>query len=157
MGVSTHRRDTRQSGFTLVELAIVVLIMGTLAAMVVPAYSNYINNAKITRAIGDIRAIEKDIATREAANRPLPLTLVDIGRGGLLDPWKHPYEYLNFSTIKGKGPMRKDRFLVPLNSTYDLYSKGKDGKSKPPLNAKDSLDDIIRANDGGFVGLASGY
>ena len=126
MGISTQRLDTRQSGFTLVELAVVVLILGTLAAMAAPAYTNYINAAKVTRAIGDIRALEKDIVTYEAANGPPPLTLADIGRGGLLDPWKRPYEYLNFSTIKGKGPMRKDRFLVPLNSTYDLYSKGKE-------------------------------
>jgi len=46
---------------------------------------------------------------------------------------------------------------VPLNSTYDLYSKGKDGASASPLTAKASADDVIRANDGGYIGLASGY
>jgi len=42
-----------------------------------------------------------------------------------------------------------------LNSTYDLYSKGKDGQSKPPLTTKMSQDDILRANDGAFVDLAA--
>jgi general secretion pathway protein G len=44
-----------------------------------------------------------------------------------------------------------------LNSTYDLYSKRKDGQSSSPLTAKASRDDIIRANDGGYIGLASAY
>jgi len=56
-----------------------------------------------------------------------------------------------------KGKARKDKFLVPLNSTYDLYSKGKDGQSKLPLTAKASKDDIIRASDGAFIGLASEF
>ena len=55
------------------------------------------------------------------------------------------------------GQARKDHFLVPLNSDYDLYSKGPDGKSSPPLTAEASRDDIIRANDGAYFGLASDY
>jgi len=55
------------------------------------------------------------------------------------------------------GQARKDRFLVPLNSDYDLYSNGKDGDSKPPLNAKESHDDVVRANNGAYIGLASQY
>jgi general secretion pathway protein G len=47
--------------------------------------------------------------------------------------------------------------LVPINSTYDLYSMGKDGKTKAPITAQDSRDDIIRANDGLFIGLASDF
>ena len=52
------------------------------------------------------------------------------------------------------GKPRKDRFLHPINSDYDLYSMGKDGESVEPLTAKKSHDDVIRANDGSFVGLA---
>ncbi|HRC45374.1 MAG TPA: hypothetical protein PLT27_15085, partial [Nitrospira sp.] len=52
------------------------------------------------------------------------------------------------------GKPRKDRFLHPINSDYDLYSMGKDGESVEPLTAQKSHDDVIRANDGGFVGLA---
>ena len=53
--------------------------------------------------------------------------------------------------------MLKDRFLVPINSDFDLYSMGKDGKSQMPLTAKDSRDDIIRANDGAYIGLAYAF
>ncbi|MEE8148540.1 MAG: hypothetical protein V3T24_13110, partial [Longimicrobiales bacterium] len=49
---------------------------------------------------------------------------------------------------------RKDKFLVPINSDFDLYSLGSDGKSTPPLGAKASKDDIIRANDGSYMGIA---
>ena len=59
--------------------------------------------------------------------------------------------------MKGNGQARKDRFLVPLNSDYDLYSMGADGKSSSPINAKNSLDDIIRASNGSYVGLAANF
>jgi general secretion pathway protein G len=80
-----------------------------------------------------------------------------MGDGNLLDPWGNPYQYLNHYTMKGNGQARKDRFLKPLNSDYDLYSMGKDGQSSPPLQAKPSLDDVIRASNGSYVGLASNF
>jgi len=74
-----------------------------------------------------------------------------------LDPWGNPYQYLNFDNVNGQGQKKKDKFLVPLNSTYDLYSMGKDGNTSTALTANASQDDIVRANDGAFVGLASQY
>jgi general secretion pathway protein G len=38
-----------------------------------------------------------------------------------------------------------------------LYSMGKDEKSRPPLTAQMSRDDIVRANDGNFIGMAAEY
>ena len=55
------------------------------------------------------------------------------------------------------GAARKDGNLVPINTNYDLCSFGKDGKSKAPLRAKDSHDDIIYANDGSYIGPASEF
>jgi general secretion pathway protein G len=46
---------------------------------------------------------------------------------------------------------------VPLNSDYDLYSRGKDGLSQPRITDPVSLDDVIRGNDGAFLGLAAKY
>ena len=111
------------------------------------------------KAVADIRVLDGEIGVFEVNNGRLPDSLDEIGRGTLRDAWGNGYEFLNFSTLKGagKGKMRKDRFLVPLNSTYDLYSKGKDGRSQAPLTARDSWDDVIRANDGGYIGLASAY
>jgi general secretion pathway protein G len=76
---------------------------------------------------------------------------------GLMDPWGNPYQYLNLTGGAPPGQARKDKFLVPINSTFDLYSMGPDGESQPPLTAEASRDDIIRANDGGYLGRASEY
>jgi general secretion pathway protein G len=155
--VRVRSRDSA-SGFTLIELLIVLLIIGTLAGLAVPSFTQYLEQARTIRAVAEIRLIEKEIALREVASDPLPNTLGDLG-WTKLDSWGHPYQYLSFAAAGPgyKGKARKDKFLVPLNSTYDLYSMGKDGQSKTPLTAKTSWDDVIRANDGAYVGLASGY
>ncbi len=57
----------------------------------------------------------------------------------------------------GVGGARKDRFLVPINSDFDIYSMGKDQDTVAPLNPPKSHDDIIRASDGGFYGLAKNF
>jgi general secretion pathway protein G len=144
-------------GFTLVELMVVIVVISALSAIATPSYQSYIEKARITKAIAEIRILDKEIFAYEMTNKELPDTLSDIGRGTLKDPWDHPYQYVNFANISGKGEMRKDRFMVPLNTDYDLYSMGKDGVSKPPLTAKNSHDDIIRANNGNYVGKASEY
>ena len=46
---------------------------------------------------------------------------------------------------------------MPINSTYDLYSMGADGRTALALTASYSLDDVVRANDGSYIGLASSY
>ena len=57
----------------------------------------------------------------------------------------------------GSGGGRKDRFGVSLNSDFDLYSMGKDRSSAASLSTPPSHDDILRANDGDFVGVASDF
>ena len=154
---SPDRRWDAQRGFTLVELLIVLAVLMTIMAIAVPNLVAAIESARIARAVADIRALETDIDLYELQNGKLPNTLADVGRANILDPWGTPYQYLNFANAKGKGQMRKDRFLVPLNTSYDLYSKGQNRQSVPPITAKASQDDILRANDGAFLGLASQY
>ena len=85
-----------------------------------------------------------------------PRTSHEIGQGRVLDPWDKPYQYINHAR-EPKSDFRKDRSIIPINTDFDLYSSGKDGASSPPLTVKASRDDIIRANNGAFVGLASDY
>ncbi|MBI2357737.1 MAG: prepilin-type cleavage/methylation domain-containing protein [Deltaproteobacteria bacterium] len=153
----SQRRKIRGRGFSLAELLLVIATLGTIIGVAVPAYRDYLEKAKMTKAVTDIRTLEKGIQLYEDDTGALPNSLSDIGQASLPDPWGNPYVYLNISDAANRGAMRKDRFLVPLNSDYDLYSKGPDGRSRPPLTARDSWDDIIRANDGGYVGLASDY
>lgn len=150
-------RPYRAQGFSLVELLVVVAIILTIAAIAIPNLMSAIDLAKVARAVADITNLEEEIGLYQSINNVLPDDLSQVGYGGFLDPWGNPYEYLNHSTMKGNGKARKDRFLVPLNSDYDLYSKGKNGKSSSPITASDSQDDVIRASDGSYVGLASQF
>lgn len=148
----------KQNGFTLIELMIVIAIIGTLAAIGAVLFAVYIENARVSRAIIDIKTIAQGVMTYELFhpdNEP-PNSLSDIDMHTLLDPWGNPYEYQNFNNIPS-GKKRKNRNLVPLNSRYDIWSNGKDGKSQPPITSNLSEDDIIWANDGQYVGLASKY
>ena len=54
----------------------------------------------------------------------------------------------------GRGGPGQDKNLNPLNSDFDLYIVGNDGETKLPLTPKVSHDDVVRALDGRFVGLA---
>lgn len=217
--------ERRQQGFTIIELAIVTVIVGALAGLAVPTYLGYLDKARITRSIAEIRYISRAVDSYKTAYDVYPNTLADAGAGDIMDPWGNPYAYLNIaamslpgassggsggsggatggtggtggttgtggsggtstsggtapsSTTTGHGPgawlwilpeeayaaqsagtgpsarPRMDRFLHPINSDYDLYSMGKDGETVLPLTARQSHDDVIRANDGSFVGLA---
>lgn len=147
--------NRRLRGFTLIELTIVLTMMGMLAAMALPNLQNAIERARVARAIGDVRAVGLNIMTFNLSNDRLPDDLDEVGAGDLLDPWGNAYVYIPVED--GGGANRKDRFLVPINSDFDLYSMGPDGQSAPPLTAEPSRDDIVRANDGGFVGVAENY
>lgn len=149
-----------RGGFTLVELLTAIVIMGMLAGLGLPKLHEMVEQARVAKAIGDIRALQADLMAFEAGDQPLPVSLAAIGRGGLLDPWGNPYVYNNFSLSKAKGipaGARRDRFLVPLNTTFDLYSMGRDGASIPAISNGNGADDIVRANDGGYIGLGRKY
>ena len=154
-------RGTKKKAFTLIEVLLVVAIIGTLLALLVPGYTNLLEKSRTNRAIADIVRISRELDDFLMDNGNLPETLNDLIQQSkplnLIDPWGNLYAYL---VILGKkkneiqGKWRKDRFMVPINSDYDLYSMGKDEISIAPLTAQASWDDIIRASDGGFIGLA---
>lgn len=130
----------RSSGFTLIEIMLVVIIIGALAAMVIPRLTGRSDQAKVTAAKADIEAhlatalklYELDSGNFPTTSQGLDALLVKPTSSPIppnwngpyiekkpLDPWGRPYVY------SSPGDHRAD---------YDLSSKGKD------LNKED--DDI---------------
>jgi general secretion pathway protein G len=138
---------------------IAITVIGALLAIALPMFNSYKDQQKISVAIADLRVLDNQIKSYKLNNEKLPTALGDLPQVTPSDPWGRPYQYLNIedADAKAKGNIRKDKNLVPINSDFDLYSKGADGTSTPALTAKDSQDDIVRANDGGYYGLASKY
>lgn len=153
----TARTQKSYLGFTLIEVLLIIAIIGVLAAIATPSFFSYLGKARHVAVLQTIRNIEREIMVFEFENGRYPDDLAEVGLDKLADPWGNPYEYLNHATAKGKGKFRKNRSLNPVNEDFDLYSKGPDGESSSPFTAKNSQDDIIRANNGGFLGRVSEY
>ncbi len=143
------------------ELMAALAVVGLLAAIALPSYAAIIERQKVGQAGRDLQEIAMLIERYRTLRFSVPESLDDLGPNVNLpkDPWGRDYQYLNFdSPVPGiNGKIRKDHNLHPLNSEFDLYSLGKDGRSQAPLTAKASRDDVIWARDGGFVGLAEDY
>jgi general secretion pathway protein G len=141
---------------TLMELMTAVVIAGLLAAVGIPSYTAFANRAKVAVAIADIGAISGMLYRWQLATRDFPETLANAGLDGRIDPWGNPYEYLKIDTAK-TGQVRRDRNLRPINTDFDLYSRGPDGQTQTQLQGAKAQDDIVRANNGQFIGPASDY
>lgn len=151
-----ERLRCQNRGFTIIELMLIVGIVGILSSIAMTSYSKFVERAQFAQVLVDMGAIQRkiDIFLREFGDYPTTLDDVD---GVINDPWGNPYQYLNFDSTGANGKRRKDKNLVPINTDYDLYSMGEDGSSQAPLTAKASRDDIVRANNGSYIGLASKY
>lgn len=125
---------TKQTGFTLIEIMVVVVILGILASIVVPRIMDRPDTARVVKAKHDIRALESALNLYKLDNFHYPSTdqgleaLVEKPsgmpeakhwkQGGYVDrlpndPWGNPYNYLN----------------PGVNAEIDIYSFGADGKS----------------------------
>jgi prepilin-type N-terminal cleavage/methylation domain-containing protein len=138
-------------GFTLVELIVVTAILGILASLSIAAYNSYVIKAKNSRAIADIRTLSNEVTAYSAdngGNNPVDLNIIK--RGNLLDPWERPYVYTD---IAGGGIALQGPFLSMLNKDFDIYSKGENNLSAIAFGVAGNNDDIVRSNDGAFVGL----
>ena len=146
-------------GFGLLELMVTLVIASLLVSLAVPAYEMYAQRAKVSAAVGEIAELSLAIEQFRLRNDDrIPLSLAELGVDVPRDPWGRDYRFLNIpSTGNNKDGVRKDGRLNPLNSDFDLYSLGKDGASAGPLSAKESRDDIVRANNGAFIGLGEDY
>jgi general secretion pathway protein G len=144
-------------GFTLIELGLSLALLAVLVGLAIPSWGGWKNKALTKKAVEDIVAISAVVDQYLADTGALPADLGAIGRASMADPWGRAYVYLPLIDANARGQARKDHSLVPLNSDYDLYSKGPDGATAGPLTAQSSRDDILRANNGRFVGPASMY
>ena len=153
--MDTDRRVAPQTGYSVLELMLAVALIGVLAAVATPQYVRFQERARSALVILHLKAISDSLYVCEAETETLPLFLVDLDPelAGLTDPWGAPYRY---TRVEGTpiGQLRKDKFLVPINSDYDLWSAGPDGETSMPLTAKPSRDDIIRAGNGAYYGRA---
>lgn len=111
----TRRPPHRRSGFSLVEIMVVVVIIGMLAGAVTLKVTDYMKTARANRARSDIATIVKAVEQFEIQNSRYPD--IDEGISSLpirnkLDPWGHPYEYVR----PGK------------NEPFEVICYGKDGR-----------------------------
>ncbi len=140
-------------GFTLIELLVVMSLIGILASIAIPTFEDVRERAQVANAVGEISALQQEINEFRILNNRLPANLAEVGRSMELDPWGRAYVYLDHAGA-AESEKRKDQFLVNVNSDFDLYSLGPDGSTTAAFSAANALDDVVRANDGGFIGLA---
>ena len=81
--VENKKRATKQRGFTLIELMIVVAIIGILAAIAIPAYSDYSNKAKFAEAALEAGRLKTEVALAMQTESPAALTALDSGALGI--------------------------------------------------------------------------
>lgn len=147
-------------GFTLIELLVVITILGILAAIALPRIFDAIEVAKQTKAIADMRNLDKQIQIYYTLNSEWPSEWGNVNAGPMpRDPWGNFYVYTRHENLGLLSLVffRTDGPIVNINTDYDLYSKGPDGESIANILLGVSLDDIVRANDGSFFGLAKEY
>jgi general secretion pathway protein G len=126
-------RRASQRGFTLIEIMVVVIIIGLLAAVIVPQVINKVDEARISKAKADIQSLETALTMFRLDNSKYPTTDQGLPSlvvqptdpsirhwriGGYLqriskDPWGVDYQYV-FPGTHGK--------------EYDLFTLGADGQ-----------------------------
>lgn len=145
-------------GMTYLELLAVVAMLSLTVAIALPSYQGYADRARNSRAIAEIGALQLEIERFRLRNQDrIPVDLNELGIPIPTDPWGRDYVFLNIRNAGNVAAVRKDGRLNPLNTDFDLYSTGKDGETFPPLNARQARDDIVRANNGDFIGLGKDY
>jgi type II secretion system protein G len=124
---------TRRSGFTLIEILIVLVILSIIASLVVPNIMSRPDDARVTVAKADIRAVSNALElykfdnfqypstqqglmalVKKPAGYPVPKNWKQDGylKTVPVDPWGNPYQYQQPGT----------------HGAYDVYSYGADGK-----------------------------
>ena len=152
------RSHFRQRGVTLVELALVVALVSIMAAIAMPTYSRIMENQRVSQAISEIAKMNLMINRARTPNGQVPDSIAGLQGMPAADPWGEPYEYVSFSAPGfDHNDSRKDGNLKPINTEFDLFSKGKNKDFRRALNAGPSRDDVVMAHDGAFIGKAEDF
>lgn len=123
--------STRQTGFTLIEVMVVVVILGILAAIVVPRVMDRPDAARITKARQDIRALESALNLYKLDNFVYPNT--DQGLEALVSQPSgspEPRNWKRYMDRLPKDPWGNDyQYLAPgTQGDVDIFSLGADGQ-----------------------------
>lgn len=105
--------------FTLLEIMVVLIIIGILAAVVAPKVTAYLDDAKITSAKSEIGTLTTALNSYYSVNGEYPSSLRVIAEKyldkakfndnkQLLDPWGVPYQY----TVKDAGGKKRQSFQI---------------------------------------------
>ncbi len=131
--IAIMMKHVKYNGFTLIEVMVVVVILGVLAAIIVPNVIGRADDAKIVKVKQDVQALENALEMYRLDNGFYPST--DQGLEALIkkpeneprpaqwrvggyikqlreDPWGNPYQYLN----------------PGVHREIDVFSNGKPGK-----------------------------
>jgi general secretion pathway protein G len=146
-------------GITLIELSIALLVAVLVVGTAVPGYLYLVDKSRTKRTIEEVTDIQRQVNRFKRKNNRYPDTLAEIYPALPQDPWGNAYQYLNIANSPNPGSLnrRMDNNMKPLNVDYDLYSPGGDTVSLSPIGASESRDDIIRADNGDFVGITRDY
>ncbi len=119
-----------QSGFTMVEIMVVVAIIAILAVMIVPQVTGRDDQAKITRAKQDIRAISSALDLYKLDNHNYPST--DEGLEALVNPPSDAENWVTGGYLKSlkADPWGNDYIYISPGEygAYDIVSLGADGQ-----------------------------
>jgi general secretion pathway protein G len=140
---------------TLAEGLLATALLAVGVDAVVAEVSTRVEHARIEQAKQEMTRIERAIEAYRARHHELPGSLTDLGPQTPVDPWGRPYEYVSFDLRGTVGQRTFDG--LPINSEYDLYSRGADGRTDGNLRIETARDDIVRARDGAYIGLAAGF
>ena len=109
----------QSSGFTLLELLVVIVIIGLLAGYVAPRYFSQVGKSEVQVARAQIDSLEKALDHYRLENRRYPTSEEGLAAIGPFlkksvpnDPWGRPYVY-----------------RAAANGEFELYSLGRDGKA----------------------------
>jgi general secretion pathway protein G len=130
--MKTRLQRKRSAGFTLIEIMVVVIIIGVLAAMIIPQFMGTTTDAKISAAKGDVSQLESAIERFNLHMDRYPT--MDEGLKVLIEApagddkkWRGPY----IKQLRPDPWGNQYQYRVPglhHASTFDIWSRGADGQ-----------------------------